>query len=84
MKFVKTEGCTDYGWTVDGKDLNEVSPEMKEQIFIYLCLRLREAISENNKSLTDLIEIFDYVDFDYDPAACGQCGDSVSTTTWEI
>jgi len=84
MKFVKTEGCTAYSWTVDGQNLNEVSPEMREQIFTYLCLKLKEAISENNKSLTDLIEIFDYVDFDYDPSACEQCGDSISTTTWEI
>jgi hypothetical protein len=84
MKFIKTEGCTAYGWIVDGQDLNQISPEVREQVFIYLCLKLKEKINSGEKGLTDLIEVFPYEDLACDDEPCEQCGDYVITTTWEI
>jgi hypothetical protein len=84
MKIIKTDGCTSHGWTFDGKDLQEISPEQQEQIFVFLCLRLNEQIKNGCRSLTDLVEVFLYDDFESDEYPCNQCGDYVSTTTWKI
>lgn len=84
MKIVKREGCTAYGWTFDGKCLSEISPEEQEQIFIYLCLKLKENMKDGRCSLTDLVEVFQYDEYESDDSPCDQCGDYVSTITWEI
>lgn len=84
MKIVKTEGCTAYDWTFDGKSLSEISPEEQEQIFIHLCLKFKENMKDGCCSLTDLIEVFQYDEYESDESPCDQCGDYVSTTTWEI
>lgn len=84
MKFIKTEGCTAYGWRIDGKRLQDFSEEESEKILDYLIVKLKERIKDRNMCLTDLVQIFHYDDYDYDPIACDQCGDSISTTTWEI
>lgn len=84
MKIVKTEGCTAYGWTFDGKCLSEISPEEQEQIFIHLCLKFKENMKDGCRSLTDLVEVFQYDEYESDESPCDQCGDYVSTTTWEI
>jgi hypothetical protein len=84
MKFIKTEGCTAYGWSVDGKDLQDLPQEEQNQIFDYLVLKFKEKISENNLLLTDLVEVFHYDDFEFDSERCDQCGDSITTTIWDI
>lgn len=84
MKFVKTEGCVAYGWSIDGKSLEDFSKEEQDKIFNYLIAKLEEKWKIRDICLTDLVEVFHYDDYDYDPIACDQCGDNVSTTTWEI
>jgi hypothetical protein len=84
MKFVQTEGCVAYGWSIDGKSLQDFSKEERDEIFDYLIIKLKERMDDNNICLTDLVKVFHYDDYDYEPISCDQCGDSVATTTWEI
>jgi hypothetical protein len=84
MKIIKTEGCTAYGWSFDGKSSVDLSPEEERQIFIYLCLKFQEKMKDGCLSLTDFVEVFRYDDYENDGIVCDQCGDSVTTTTWEI
>ena len=84
MKIIKTEGCTAYGWSFDDKRLAEISPEETEQIFTYLCSKFKERMLDGCLHITDLVEVFHYDDCENDGITCDQCGDSVTTTTWEI
>jgi hypothetical protein len=84
MKFVKTEGCTAYGWSIEGKNLADLSKEEQDKIFDYLVVKLKERMEDHNICLTDLVQIFHYDDYECDLNVCDQCGDSVTTTTWEI
>jgi len=83
-KFVKTEGCTAYDFTVDGESVADISREKEYAIFDYLIERLRERFDNRNIQLLDVVEMFEYNDYKYEKEACDQCGDSVSWTTWEI
>ena len=60
------------------------TPEEQEQIFIYLCLKFKEGMKDGQYFLTDLVEVFQYDEYESDEYPCEQCGDYVSTTTWEI
>lgn len=84
MKIIKTEGCTAYGWSFDGKSSVDLSPEEEQEIFTYLCLKFQERMKEGSLSLTDFVEVFHYDDCENDGIICDQCGDTVTTTTWEI
>lgn len=84
MKIIKTDGCTAYGWTFDGKDLQEISAEEQEKIFDFLCLKFKEQMKDGCRSITDFVEVFFYDEFESDEYPCGQCGDYVSTTTWQF
>lgn len=84
MKIIKTDGCTVHNWTFDGKDLQEISLEEQEKIFDFLCLKFKEQMKDGCRSITDFVEVFFYDEFESDESPCDQCGDYVSTTTWEI
>jgi hypothetical protein len=84
MKIIKTEGCTSYDWTFDGRRLSEIAPEELEQIFIYLCLKFKEQMKDGTLSITNLVDVFYCDEYERDEYPCEQCGDCASTTTWEI
>lgn len=84
MKIIKTEGCTAYGWSFDGKRSVDLSPEEEQEIFTYLCSKFQEKMKEGCLSLTDFVEVFHYDHYENGGIICDQCGDSVTTTTWEI
>ncbi len=83
-KFIKTEGCTAYGFTVDGESVADIPREKEYAIFDYLIERIRERFDNREIQLLDVVEMFDYEDYKYEKKPCDQCGDSVSWTTWEI
>lgn len=83
-KFVKTEGCTAYDFTVDGESLADITREKEYVIFDYLIERLRERFDNREIQLPDIVEMFDSVDYKYEKERCDTCGDTVSWTTWEI
>ena len=83
-KFVETTGCTTFDFTVNGKSLSEISQNEQDEILEYLIIKLKEDIKENIIQLERVVQLFQYDDYEHDDHVCGQCGDTVSTTTWNI
>jgi len=83
-KFVKTEGCTAFDFTVDDESVADMTREKEYEIFDYLIERIRERFDNREIQLLDIVEMFDYDDYKYEKERCDTCGDTVSWTTWEI
>jgi len=83
-KFVKTEGCTAYDFTVDGESLNDISRDKEFEIFDDLMEKIWLAFEKKDIGIQDIVEMFEYDDYKYDKEPCDQCGDTVSRTFWEI
>jgi hypothetical protein len=83
-KFIETTGCTAFDFTVNGKSFSELSKKEYDEMLNYLFLKIKEGISEQTILLENVVQLFQYDDYEYDPHICEQCGDTVSTTTWNI
>lgn len=83
-KFVETTGCTAFDFTVNDKAFSELSEQEYNEMLDYLFVKIKEGINEQTILLEDVVKMFQYDDYEYDPHICEQCGDSVSTTTWNI
>lgn len=83
-KFVETTGCTAFNFTVNDKEFSELSNQEYDEMLEYLFVKIKEGIGEQTILLEEVIKLFQYDDYEYDPYICEQCGDSVSTTTWNI
>jgi len=83
-KFVETTGCTAFDFTVNDKSFSDVSKSEYDEMLNYLFEKIKEGISEQTILLEDVVKLFQYDDYEYDPHVCEQCGDTVSTTTWNI
>jgi hypothetical protein len=83
-KFVETTGCTAFDFTVNDKSFSELSKSEYEEMLNYLLEKIKEGIGEQTILLEEVIHLFQYDDYEHDPAVCEQCGDTVSTTTWNI
>jgi hypothetical protein len=55
-----------------------------DEMLNYLFLKIKEGISEQTILLENVVQLFQYDDYEYDPHVCEQCGDTVSTTTWNV
>lgn len=83
-KFVETTGCTAFDFTVNDKSFSDLTNEEYEQMLQYLFDKVKEGISEQTILLENVIHLFQYDDYEYDDHTCESCGDTVSTTTWNI
>lgn len=83
-KFVETTGCTAFDFSVNEKSISELSQNEYDEMLDYIFSKMKEEINEQTVLLQDIIKLFQYDDYDYDPNICEQCGDSVSTITWNI
>jgi len=83
-KFVQTTGCTAFDFTVNDNSLSDLPEKTQEEILDYLLIKLKERFKENNINLENIVELFHYDDYEYDNHVCEQCGDTVSSTTWNI
>ena len=83
-KFVETTGCTAFDFTVDDRSFSELSEQEYNDMLNYLFQKIKEGIGEQTILLENVIHLFQYDDYEHDPHVCDQCGDSVSTTTWNI
>ena len=83
-KFVETIGCTAFGFFVNEKDISELSENEYNEMLDYIFLKVKEGLEQNAILFNDVIKLFQYDDYEHDPHICGQCGDSVSTITWNI
>jgi hypothetical protein len=83
-KFVETTGCTAFDFTVNSKSLSELTSEEQDEILNYLFVKIKEAVDEQAILLENVVQLFQYDDYEHDPNICEQCGDTVTTTTWNI
>ena len=83
-KFEEVTGCTAFDFLVNGKSLSEISENDQDEILDYLFIKIKEGIKENTIQFQSVVQLFQYDDYEYDDHVCEQCGDTVSTTTWNI
>jgi hypothetical protein len=83
-KFIETTGCTAFDFTVNEKSLSELSKREIDEILDYLFVKVKEGIDENTILFEDVVKLFQPDDWEYDDHTCETCGDTVSTTTWNI
>jgi hypothetical protein len=83
-KFVETTGCTAFDFSVNDRSFSDMSVQEYNEMLDYLFLKLKEGIGEQTILLGDVVKLFQYDDYEYDDHVCETCGDTVSTTTWNI
>lgn len=83
-KFEEVTGCTAFNFYVNEEPLSDVSLEKQEEILDYLFVKIKEGIRDNTISFQNVVQIFQYDDYEYDPNQCETCGDYISSTTWNI
>ncbi len=83
-KFVETTGCTAFDFTVNSKSFSDLTNDEREEILNYLFLKIKEGVQEQAILLENVVQLFQYDDYEHDPNICEQCGDTVTTTTWNI
>ena len=83
-KFEEVTGCTAFDFLVNGKSLSDIAENDQDEILDYLIIKIKEGIKENTIQFQNVVQLFQYDDYEYDDHVCGQCGDTVSTTIWNI
>jgi hypothetical protein len=83
-KISETTGCTAFDFSINEKSISEYKDEELNQILDYLFIKVKDGISENTIQFCDVVKLFQPDDWEHDPDVCEQCGDTVSTTTWNI
>lgn len=83
-KFVETTGCTAFDFTVNDKSFSELTKEERDEILNYLFVKIKEGVSHQEILLENVVQLFQYDDYEHDPNVCEQCGDTVTATTWNI
>lgn len=83
-KFEEVTGCTAFDFLVNGNSLSDIAENDQDEILDYLFVKIKEGIKENTIQLESVVQLFQYDDYEHDDHVCGQCGDTVSTTTWNI
>jgi len=84
MKIVITQGCTAFSTVVDDVNVSDMSPYEFNKFIDKLLSILKLHILEQSVSVDRVIECFQYDEYKHDPHQCDQCGDTVSTTEWNL
>jgi hypothetical protein len=66
-KFIETTGCTAFDFTVNSKSFSELSQQEYNEMLDYLFVKIREGINEQTILLENVIQLFQYDDYEYDP-----------------
>ena len=87
-EIIKSEGCLSFGTTVNGKDMygeyNPMTPVEILEFVDYLCVKFKQELKDNTVSIDDLIGCFQCDESETEDDYCETCGDSVTTTTWNL
>ena len=83
-KFVETTGCTSFDFSVNEKSIDNISSEELNEALDYLFLKVKQSISDKTILFKHIVELFQCDEYENDPEPCGQCGDTIQTTTWNI
>ncbi len=84
MKIIITDGCVAGDTTIDGFSIGEFDKKQFEDFLDKVLAKVREDVMEHAIAINSVIELMQYDNYESDEEPCDQCGDSVSTTTWEI
>lgn len=83
-KIVETTGCTAFNFSINDKSISEYSEKELDEILDYLFVKVKEGIKDNTILFQNVVQLFQYDDYENDPEQCSQCGDNVQSTTWNI
>lgn len=83
-KFKETQGCTAFGFTVNDKDIDDISKEEVNEIIDYLCQKMKEKVEDHTMQLQDIVRSFIPDEYGGDKEPCDQCGDKVHWEIWEL
>ena len=83
-KFVETTGCTAFGFSVNEKEISELSEQEYNEMLDYLFVKVKEGLKENTILFNDVVKLFQPDEWERDPEPCEQCGDYFSSETWYI
>lgn len=83
-KFVETQGCLYFSFTVNDEDITDISKEKQKEIVDYLCEKMKERIDTDSIQLQDIVRSFQVDEWGSDKEFCDQCGDRVTWSIWEI
>ncbi len=83
-KFEEVTGCTAFNFYVNDQPISDISIEKQEEILDYLFVKIKEGIKNNTISFQDVVQLFQYDDYEHDPHICDSCGDSIEKMTWKI
>jgi len=82
MKIEISTGCTAFYTLINEERMEDCN---MEEVIDQILPKLKQAILvDHTIGFNDLVQLFQYSDYDNDSNPCDQCGDSVSITTWEI
>lgn len=84
MEIKIAEGCTAYCTLVDDKRIDQMKDDEIRAFIDYLLLKVKEGIMDGTISFNRLIELFQYDKYEEAEHTCEQCGDTVTTTTWNL
>lgn len=83
-KFVETQGCTAFGFTINDEDINDIPKEKQKEIIDYLCEKMKEGLDAGTVLFSDIVRAFQTSDHGMEKEDCSQCGDRVYWDIWEI
>ena len=78
------EGSTAFDTVINGVSIVDIPEIEKEELVNYLIDQLKESYKRGEVTLESLIQNFQYDDYECDGEKCGQCGDTASTTIFNI
>lgn len=83
-KIVETTGCTAYDITVNDRSISDMTEQELDEVVDYLLQQAKVHYKEQAILFNNIVELFQYSDYESDGRSCEQCGDTVSSTTWNI
>ena len=83
-KFEEVTGCTAFNFYVNEEPISEIPTEKQEEILDYLFVKIKERVRGNTISFQDVVQLFQYDDYEHDPEPCSSCYDTVEKMTWKI
>jgi hypothetical protein len=83
-KFVETQGCTAFSFTINDKELNDISKDEQKEIVNYLCEKMKEGLDDGTVLFSDIVRVFQTSDHGMEKESCDQCGDCVYWDVWEL
>jgi hypothetical protein len=83
-KIEITEGCTAFGTSINDRNIIDIPEEEMDKIIDYLLAQVRESYNRCGTNFEQIVQLLQPDSWENDPYVCDQCGDTVSTTTWNI